>query len=89
MRYGSVSTHSHPKVAGGCPRFAVHAGAVSTHSHPKVAGVARLKTLTGWPVSTHSHPKVAGHTFPAGWPFARRFNTQPPEGGWGGGNQPR
>ena len=35
-------------------------------------------------VSTHSRPKAAGPCLdPAFW-IGRRFNTQPPEGGWGG-----
>ena len=34
-------------------------------------------------VSTHSHPKVAGGMTASAIYCVRRFNTQPPEGGWG------
>ncbi len=34
-------------------------------------------------VSTHSRPKAAGSTRLRGRQDRRRFNTQPPEGGWG------
>ena len=33
-------------------------------------------------VSTHSRPKAAGHKIPLVLHFSRRFNSQPPEGGW-------
>ena len=58
--YHSVSTHSHPKVAGfsfKCLNFLI---IVSTHSHPKVAGCNGDCNGYGNGVSTHSHPKVAG-----------------------------
>ena len=37
-----VSTHSHPKVAGGEDLLPLSLTIVSTHSHPKVAGMALL-----------------------------------------------
>ena len=33
-------------------------------------------------VSTHSRPKAAGLRAGAAKPDSKRFNTQPPEGGW-------
>ena len=57
---GSVSTHSHPKVAAPkaqC-RVARQMG-VSTHSHPKVAATVQNLVRSNLAVSTHSHPKVA------------------------------
>ena len=57
--------------------------AVSTHSRPKAAGNAcgvAHKSVAD--VSTHSRPKAAG--FGSGVPRypLKRFNSQPPEGGW-------
>ena len=77
-----VSTHSHPKVAGGSGRQDNNLKPVSTHSHPKVAGSNTSLTFPACSVSTHSHPKVAG--WPPKWvAFGYdSFNTQPPEGGW-------
>ena len=47
----------------------------------------RLDTLpSSWAyaarVSTHSRPKAAGSVLQGPCTFQRRFNTQPPEGGW-------
>ena len=41
------------------------------------------KIVLSLPVSTHSRPKAAGLScgFSVLWKY--RFNTQPPEGGWG------
>ena len=59
-----VSTHSHPKVAGGLTPQKLHQILVSTHSHPKVAGYLAAELPAYTVVSTHSHPKVAGHCQP-------------------------
>ena len=80
-REGTVSTHSHPKVAALGVVLSEPHMAVSTHSHPKVAaarcGLAALRDG----VSTHSHPKVAADIPPPLGCDTGRFNTQPPEGG--------
>ena len=56
---------------------------VSTHSRPKAAGKLKVSCLTLPSVSTHSRPKAAGG-FPASGNYGfHRFNSQPPEGGWG------
>ena len=39
-------------------------------------------------VSTHSRPKAAGERHEHHCPHRRRFNTQPPEGGWTSSNLP-
>ena len=59
-----VSTHSHPKVAGGKNRPSYRRQIVSTHSHPKVAGQRGSNDNAAIVVSTHSHPKVAGLSVP-------------------------
>ena len=78
----SVSTHSHPKVAGTALILNWRREAVSTHSHPKVAGLG----VSGWPKWSASFQ----HTATRRWLGVHgrkirsdgRFNTQPPEGGW-------
>ena len=77
-----VSTHSRPKAAGFPHHPRRHQRAVSTHSRPKAAGQLVANCLNNGAVSTHSRPKAAGllPSHPAG--NHRRFNTQPPEGGW-------
>ena len=57
-------------------------GIVSTHSRLKAAGSYSLLKNMGNKVSTHSRLKAAGESsrvVPSG---TKRFNTQPPEGGW-------
>ena len=63
-----------------------HECSVSTHSRPKAAGAFFTFWAVCQVVSTHSRLKAAG---PRSFPIktqSRRFNTQPPEGGW---NAPR
>ena len=57
---------------------------VSTHSRPKAAGFSYARFLEKFMVSTHSRPKAAGFVDYAPPMAITRFNTQPPEGGWGG-----
>ena len=76
-----VSTHSHPKVAAPPNKKPAQWRAVSTHSHPKVAAIATVGMQPFGAVSTHSHPKVAAAQQRGNYSVARRFNTQPPEGG--------
>ena len=65
-----------------CPPPLPHA--VSTHSRPKAAGHFMRVPPNILSVSTHSRPKAAG-TPPMIFGQGRNcFNTQPPEGGWGG-----
>ena len=59
---------------------------VSTHSRPKAAGRVDVAHDFFNGVSTHSRPKAAGHKIPLVLHFSRRFNSQPPEGGWDTGN---
>ena len=55
---------------------------VSTHSRPKAAGKNKAQIYRLIKVSTHSRPKAAGRTIAVKCVCQRRFNTQPPEGGW-------
>ena len=55
---------------------------VSTHSRPKAAGIAILANKFSQSVSTHSRPKAAGVCGYPNGEYRRRFNSQPPEGGW-------
>ena len=55
---------------------------VSTHSRLKAAGGRLKDAAIKKAVSTHSRLKAAGHDDVTGADFVRRFNTQPPEGGW-------
>ena len=55
---------------------------VSTHSRPKAAGLFILYCYFLFIVSTHSRPKAAGIGRGNADRLPRRFNTQPPEGGW-------
>ena len=57
---------------------------VSTHSRLKAAGQFRHSGCSGLlnQVSTHSRLKAAGECHWCFAGFIRRFNTQPPEGGW-------
>ena len=56
---------------------------VSTHSRPKAAGAQRQPAQSLSKVSTHSRPKAAGRKKVIGEDKVHRFNSQPPEGGWG------
>ena len=57
---------------------------VSTHSRPKAAGYDFEEAINAGLVSTHSRPKAAGMKAESDTPRRSGFNTQPPEGGWGG-----
>ena len=57
---------------------------VSTHSRPKAAGSKGLYQQAWVLVSTHSRPKAAGFPLIGSQSVLHGFNTQPPEGGWGG-----
>ena len=57
---------------------------VSTHSRPKAAGYRLAHCPVGKLVSTHSRPKAAGLALTGNDGRQGGFNTQPPEGGWGG-----
>ena len=45
-------------------------------------GAVVLARRIQWPVSTHSRPKAAGYREENAINQIKRFNTQPPEGGW-------
>ena len=45
-------------------------------------GAVMLARRIAWPVSTHSRPKAAGYRDENAINQIKRFNTQPPEGGW-------
>jgi len=61
---------------------------VSTHSRPKAAGSCSCGLRVFNYVSTHSRPKAAGSNFCRLVTNQKRFNTQPPEGGWGLSQKP-
>ena len=77
-----VSTHSRPKAAG----WAIAAPAALlwfqlTAARRRLA-LFFLREQAAKTVSTHSRPKAAGPEAPIHNPSNRRFNSQPPEGGW-------
>ena len=78
----TVSTHSRPKAAGRNCLMISACGMVSTHSRPKAAGWANSRA--GWWTRfqhTAARRRLGGAT--AMVAAFERFNTQPPEGGWG------
>ena len=77
-----VSTHSRPKAAGRFSHVCIANMVVSTHSRPKAAGRTSKSPPIRAEVSTHSRPKAAGRQAYGINADNRRFNTQPPEGGW-------
>ena len=77
-----VSTHSRPKAAGKLAAITFLTLLVSTHSRPKAAGPTVTSRYHRKLVSTHSRPKAAGFCFNECRHVIKRFNTQPPEGGW-------
>ena len=77
-----VSTHSRPKAAGAVNQNKPHDRKVSTHSRPKAAGFSERFDMSEKEVSTHSRPKAAGCCLNECCHVVKRFNTQPPEGGW-------
>ena len=81
--YLIVSTHSRPKAAGFCDA----ATSASQFEFQHTAARRRLDFCNAYSsyhvaVSTHSRPKAAGFRYILVYLFLRRFNTQPPEGGW-------
>ena len=83
-----VSTHSRPKAAG----WAIAAPAALlwfqlTAARRRLA-LFFLREQAAKTVSTHSRPKAAGPEAPIHNPSNRRFNSQPPEGGWVKPNKP-
>ena len=77
-----VSTHSRPKAAG--PK---RQRAYTRLRFQHTAARRRLDILDVLPfpvlwVSTHSRPKAAGPSLSKPSDSIKRFNTQPPEGGW-------
>ena len=77
-----VSTRSRPKAAGGWMHRFIHCPEVSTRSRPKAAGLTTGKFSNAAVVSTRSRPKAAGSDEHEECEDRRRFNTQPPKGGW-------
>ena len=73
-----------PRLVGGMARKPV-----STHSRPKAAGPLNQLGDVALLVSTHSRPKAAGGRAGIWRGGFLCFNTQPPEGGWGGGRKNR
>ena len=78
----TVSTHSRPKAAGygtysENPMFAFQL----TAARRRLA-MQKKMVLDKQAVSTHSRPKAAGRQNRRHGGNQRRFNTQPPEGGW-------
>ena len=59
-------------------------GKVSTRSRPKAAGTGGYGVAFHAGVSTRSRPKAAGSGKRPAHALRQCFNTQPPEGGWGG-----
>ena len=71
-----------PEGGWGCQCCKATMRVVSTHSRPKAAGLFILYCYFLFIVSTHSRPKAAGIGRGNADRLPRRFNTQPPEGGW-------
>ena len=78
-----VSTHSRLKAAGFRRRVGQYHKFVSTHSRLKAAGCFPCTFIFFIQVSTHSRLKAAGQLYRVFCRVVRRFNTQPPKGGWG------
>ena len=76
-----VSTHSRPKAAGSAEKFESDDKNVSTHSRPKAAGSAVFSCLSN-PTFQHTAARRRLAATPRRRIGRRRFNTQPPEGGW-------
>ena len=77
-----VSTHSRLKAAGQGYHVKSQAKKVSTHSRLKAAGDGTPLDIGILTVSTHSRLKAAGHLLICLFSLTKRFNTQPPKGGW-------
>ena len=82
-----VSTHSRLKAAGGNIEIMAFTHLVSTHSRLKAAGNQNRSAILFNYVSTHSRLKAAGIGRFRRSAGRRRFNTQPPKGGWGAPRQ--
>ena len=80
-----VSTHSRLKAAGATLFGLYPEKNVSTHSRLKAAGKTFWASSIITTVSTHSRLKAAGTQRKKQTLNTKRFNTQPPEGGWLGG----
>ena len=77
-----VSTHSRPKAAGLGKSKLLELLVVSTHSRPKAAGSKSIRRMDVLPFQHTAARRRLG--LPIGKHLlCRRFNTQPPEGGWG------
>ena len=77
-----VSTHSRPKAAGTADPPPAPEPDVSTHSRPKAAGIIRASQKDSV-MFQHTAARRRLVSIPAAVDTACRFNTQPPEGGWG------
>ena len=81
-RFVMICFNTQPPEGGWCDHpNATKRFAVSTHSRPKAADTTNRHISAFCGVSTHSRPKAAGRQKSHRHPD-RRFNTQPPEGGW-------
>ena len=80
--FQKVSTHSRLKAAGFHGDGYINRTGVSTHSRLKAAGSDHWYDGYIFKVSTHSRLKAAGSFSLPPARCRRRFNTQPPEGGW-------
>ena len=82
-----VSTHSRPKAAGFQWPDGKRNGTGFQHTAARRRlGPAFVEVLEPFgAVSTHSRPKAAGLAAESAVIGTLGFNTQPPEGGWGGG----
>ena len=78
----TVSTHSRLKAAGQACVHGFFKVVVSTHSRLKAAGEPPPPEEPPPPVSTHSRLKAAGYYRERNKEILKRFNTQPPKGGW-------
>ena len=78
-----VSTHSRPKAAG-CSKTAAASALrrVSTHSRPKAAGHLRVALRLPAKFQLTAARRRLGKPAIRTINSARRFNSQPPEGGW-------
>ena len=80
-----VSTHSRPKAAGSVLRSSRETVSLFQHTAARRRLVYFADLLTRYrDVSTHSRPKAAGLSIAFLIAVLSGFNTQPPEGGWGG-----
>ena len=81
FNFSPVSTHSRPKAAGSTSAINAPVSAFQHTAARRRLGNISQGRASSIRVSTHSRPKAAGTKF-LGDVARRRFNTQPPEGGW-------